>query len=77
MPNVTVNTPQTIKVQIGNQFAPTVRNLSYGTKTLKSATDLTYAGAQTGDVITYNAANNTFYVTNVANDLLDIDAGFF
>jgi hypothetical protein len=73
----TVTTPQTIKVQIGNQFAPTVRNLSYGTKTLKSATDLTYAGAQTGDVISYDAANNNFYVTSVTNNITDLDAGFF
>ena len=73
----TVTTPQAIKVQIGNQFAPTVRNISYGTKTLKSATDLAYVGANSGDVITYDAANNNFYVTSVTNNITDLDAGFF
>jgi hypothetical protein len=73
----TVTTPQAIKVQIGNQFAPTIRNLAYGNKTLKSATDLDYAGAETGDVISYDAANNNFYVTSVSNSITDLDAGFF
>ena len=77
MPNIVVTPPSTIKVQVGNQFTGKVQSIAYGTRTLKSATDLTLAGAQTGDVITYDAANNSFYVTNVANDLLDLDAGFF
>jgi hypothetical protein len=71
------NPINTIRVQVGNQFGPTVRNIAYGTKTLKSATDLSLAGAQDGDVIAYNAANNNFYVTNSTTNLADIDAGFF
>jgi molybdopterin-binding protein len=77
MPNIVVTPPSTIKVQVGNQFSGKVQSIAYGTRTLKSATDLNIGQAQTGDVITYDAANNSFYVTNVANDLLDLDAGFF
>jgi hypothetical protein len=77
MPNIVVTPPSTIKVQVGNQFTGKVQSIAYGTRTLKSATDLNIGQAQTGDVITYDAANNSFYVTNVANDLLDLDAGFF
>jgi len=77
MPNIVVTPPSTIKVQVGNQFTGKVQSIAYGTRTLRSATDLNIGQAQTGDVITYDAANNSFYVTNVANDLLDLDAGFF
>jgi molybdopterin-binding protein len=77
MPNVTVTPPSTIKVQVGNQFTGTVQSITYGTRTLKSATDLRVGGAATGDVITYDAANNSFYVTSVAANITDLDAGFF
>jgi hypothetical protein len=77
MPNIVVTPPSTIKVQVGNQFTGKVQSIAYGTRTIRSATDLVIGDAQTGDVITYNAANNSFYITNVANDLLDLDAGFF
>ena len=77
MPNIVVTPPSTIKVQVGNQFTGKVQSIAYGTRTLKSAADLNIGQAQTGDVITYDAENNSFYVTNVANDLLDLDAGFF
>lgn len=71
------NPINTIKVQVGNQFGPTVRNIAYGQRTLKSATDLTLAGAQDGDVIAYNAANNNFYIVNPIANITDLDAGFF
>jgi hypothetical protein len=77
MPNIVVTPPSTIKVQVGNQFTGKVQSITYGTRTLKSATDLTLGGAQTGDVISYDAANNNFYVTNVSNTIQDLDAGFF
>ena len=44
MPNVIVTPPSTIKVQVGNQFTGTVQSINYGTRTLKSATDLTISG---------------------------------
>ena len=71
------NPINTIRVQVGNQFGPTVRNIAYGTKTLKSATDLSMIGAQNGDVISYDSANNSFYITSPTTNLVDIDAGFF
>lgn len=74
MPNIVVTPPSTIKVQVGNQFTGKVQSIAYGTRSLKSASDLNIGGAQTGDVIAYNSANNSFYVTNV---VADFDAGFF
>jgi hypothetical protein len=76
MPNVTVSTPQTIKVQIGSN-QPKVQSLAYGTKTLKSASDLNSTGAQDKDVIVYNSSNNTFYTTSIVNSIPELDAGFF
>ena len=74
MPNIVVTPPSTIKVQVGNQFTGKVQSIAYGTRTLRSATDLSIGSANTGDVIAYNSANNSFYVTNVVADL---DAGYF
>jgi len=65
-----------IKVQIGNQ-RPTVSSISYGARTLKSATDLNIGSPQTGDAILYDAANNNFYIANPASSIPDLDAGFF
>ena len=76
MPNVTVNTPQSIKVQIGSQ-QPKVQSINYGTRTLKSAADLNSSNAQDKDVIVYNAANNSFYTTSITNSIPELDAGFF
>jgi hypothetical protein len=76
MPSVRVNTPQSIKVQIGTN-QPKVQSLAYGTRTLKSAADLNSSGAQNGDVIVYNSANNSFYTTSIVNSIPDLDAGFF
>jgi hypothetical protein len=71
------NPINTIKVQVGNQLGPTVRNIAYGIKSLKSSTDLQYLGANTGDVIVYNSANNNFYVAPVTPVINDVDGGFF
>ena len=76
MPNVTVTQPGTINVRVGNKPA-TVQSITYGARTLKSATDLSVAGAQDGDVITYDQANNSFFVTSVTNAITDLDAGTF
>ncbi len=76
MPNVTVRQPSVIKVQVGNK--PTaVQSINYGSKTLLGSADLTLNGANTGDVIVYNAANNNFVVTSVLNTITDLDGGFF
>ena len=77
MPIVTVTPPSTIKVQVGNQFTGTVQSIAYGTRTLKSATDLTIGAANTGDAILYNSSTKTFQVTSITNAITDLDAGFF
>ena len=76
MPTVTISQPAVINVKVGNKPA-TVQSITYGTRTLKSATDLSLAGAQDGDVISYNAANNNFYVAPATTVITDIDAGTF
>ena len=81
MPNVTVNQPSLIKVRVGTGTVPAATEISYGgNRTLKSATDLELAGAQTGDVITYVANTNSFEVVNAGTlplDLTKVDAGNF
>ena len=58
MPTVTISQPAVINVKVGNKPA-TVQSITYGTRTLKSATDLTIAGANT-------TAN--LYITNSGTD---------
>jgi len=62
MPNVTVNPPSTIKVEVGSQTGGAVQTISYLPTTLRSATDLTIGSANTGDVITYNSVTGNFTV---------------
>jgi len=77
MPNITVTPPSTIKVQVGNQFTGTVQSIAYGTRTLKSATDLTIGDANTGDAIIYNSTSKTFEVVPINDSITDVDAGYF
>lgn len=67
----------TIQVKIGQQNVPKVQTITYGGRTLKSATDLKITGAQNGDVITYDSANNSFVVSPVSTAGTSIDGGFF
>jgi hypothetical protein len=76
MPVVTVTQPSVIQVQVNNQ-RPTVQSINYGSKTIKGSADLRFTGAQNGDVIAYDSANNDFVVTNIAAAVTDIDAGTF
>lgn len=81
MPNVRVTQPSVIKVRVGTGTIPTATEINYGgTRTLKSATDLELVGAQSGDVITYQANTNSFTVVNAGTlplDLRNVDAGLF
>jgi hypothetical protein len=61
MATVTVRQPATIKVKVEGQKTR-VQTLSYGTKTLRSSTDLNVGTANTGEVIVYNAQTKTFDV---------------
>lgn len=76
MPNVTVTQPSTIKVQVGGK-PTTVQSINYGSRTLKGASDLNLTGANTGDVIVYNVANNDFTVTGIEAAVRHLDGGYF
>jgi hypothetical protein len=67
MPTVTVRQPATVRVRVEGQKTK-VQTLSYGTKTLRSLTDLTLTGANTGDVIVYNADTKTFSAKGLGTD---------
>jgi hypothetical protein len=67
----------TVNVQVNKQQTSAVRSISYGTRTLKSATDLFIDGAQTGDVMLYDANNKVFTVGSVTNVISEIDGGDF
>ena len=68
----------TVNVQVGGQSQARVGSISYGGRTLKSATDLSVANAVTGAAILYQANTNTFVLGTVATGAVtDIDAGLF
>jgi len=67
MPTVTVRQPATVKVRVEGQKAK-VQTLNYGTKTLRSLTDLSLVGANTGDVIVYNSLTKTFSAKGLGTD---------
>lgn len=67
MPTVTVRQPATVRVRIEGQKSK-VQTLSYGTKTLRSLTDVGLTGANTGDVIVYNSETKTFNVKGLGTD---------
>jgi hypothetical protein len=66
----------TVNVQMGAS-QQTVRTLSYGITTLKGLNDVSMAGAQDRDVVTYLAATNSFIIAPAENSRLIIDNGFF
>jgi hypothetical protein len=67
MPTVTVRQPATVRVRVEGQKTK-VQTLSYGTKTLRSLTDMSLTGANTGDVIVYNANTKTFSAKGLGTD---------
>jgi hypothetical protein len=67
MPTVTVRQPATVRVRVEGQKTK-VQTLSYGTKTLRSLTDLSLTGANTGDVIVYNSQTKTFSAKGLGTD---------
>lgn len=63
MATVTVRQPASVRVRVDSPGRPTtVQTISYSTKTVKSLNDLGIEGANTGDVIVYNAELQTFNV---------------
>jgi hypothetical protein len=70
------NPPSTVRVTVG-QNKPAVTALSYGTRTLKSASDLNLTNAQDGYSIVYVAATNSFEVAPAAAAVVTVDNGTF
>ena len=52
MPGQTIGT---VNVQVNSQKTSSVRSISYGARTLKSATDLSITGAADGDVVKHGS----------------------
>ncbi len=67
----------TVNVQVNKQQSGTVRQLNYGVRTIKNATDLSMLGAQDKDIIVYQANTNSFRVESIGELNPDLDAGFF
>jgi hypothetical protein len=74
MPGQTIGT---VNVQVNTQKTSSVRSISYGARTLKSATDLSITGAADGDVMVYQANTNTFKLAPVTAAGASLDAGEF
>jgi hypothetical protein len=74
-----------IKVTVGTPTNPRATSITYGSRTLKSATDLNLQGVGDGFAITYQANTNTFTTANtvalalnaVTLGLQNIDGGTF
>lgn len=68
--------PSTVKVTIG-QNNPSVTALSYGTRTIKSASDVSLVGAQDGYALIYRANTNSFVVGPASGVVIAIDNGTY
>jgi hypothetical protein len=67
----------TVNVQVNTQKTSAVRSITYGARTLKSATDLSITGAEDGDVVVYEADTNSFKLAPVSGAAASFDAGEF
>ena len=67
----------TVNVQVNNQQGGSVRSISYGGRSLKSATDLSIASASNGASIIYNAGTDSFVLGQPTATVTAIDAGRF
>jgi len=75
--NVTIGQPKNVNVEIGQETIPKATAITYGSRTLKSLTDVSMAGAEDGDVVTYKSATNSFVIEPVDNSNIKVDNGFF
>ena len=82
MPNVTITPPSVINVRVEGQSSK-VKSINYSPKTLKDSVDVSIAGANTGDVLTYNAASQLFSLkpvganTNFSGSIIPSQNGVF
>jgi hypothetical protein len=69
--------PATVQVSVGQARQPSVTSLSYGTRTIKSASDLSLVGAQDGYAIIYESATNSFKIGPASGVTIAIDNGTY
>jgi hypothetical protein len=74
MPGQTIGT---VNVQVGSQVNPRVTSLSYGSRTLKSLTDLSLESKANGSSIIYNSSTDSFILGQPTSSVPSIDAGTF
>jgi hypothetical protein len=82
MANATVLPPSRITVRVGTATPPVATSISYGgasgsSVALKGLNDVSMAGAQDRDVVTYVASTDSFVIAPAENSRLNIDNGFF
>ena len=70
------NPPSTVRVTVGTSN-PTVKTLSYGTRTIKSASDVSLVGAQDGYALIYRANTDSFVVGPASGVVIAIDNGTY
>lgn len=68
--------PSTVRVTVG-QNNPSVTSLSYGTRTIKSASDLNLTNAQDGYAIIYRADTNSFVIGPAGIAGVTVDNGTY
>ena len=68
--------PSTVRVTLG-QNKPTVTTLSYGTRTIKSASDVNMTNAQDGYALIYRAETDSFIVGPASGVVITIDNGTY
>jgi len=67
----------TVNVQVGPTINPRVNNIAYGSRSIKSATDVDLTGAAQDEVLAYQANTQTFVLKNSSELTPLLDAGFF
>jgi hypothetical protein len=78
MPNVIVNPPSIIKVQVGPTQNPQATAINYGgINKLRNLSDVGVTNLIDGDVIVYQASSDQFVLENIGSVGLSIDNGFF
>jgi hypothetical protein len=74
MPGQTIGT---VNVQVNNQQGSSVRSISYGGRSLKSATDFLMNTTANGSSIIYNAGTDSFELGQPTTTISAVDAGTF
>ena len=74
MPGQTIGT---VNVQVGSQVNPKVTTVSYGSRSLKSLTDVSLESHANGASLIYNSITDSFTLGQPTAVVTAIDAGRF